>query len=200
MAKIITSDYYLDLEHPSLDNMTDDEFFSFCVQNKNIKIERDENKQILIMAPVGLSGSAQNFEICGQLFSWNKKAKQGIAFDSSAGFYLPDNSMLNPDAAWISNTRWKKVSLEERKKFAYISPDFIIELMSPSDNLKQTKDKMEKWIKNGVKLAWLIHPQKQTAFIYKADGTIKQITGFDKKLSGEDVLKGFVLDLSVLNT
>lgn len=198
MAKIITSDYYLDLEHPSLDNMTDDEFFSFCVQNKNIKIERDENKQILIMAPAGNESSAKNSEINYAIHTWNKKYKEGIVFDSSAGFYLPDTSMRNPDAAWISNARWKKVSPEERKKFANISPDFIIELMSPSDNLKQTKDKMHMWIKNGVKLAWLIHPQKQTAFIYKADGTVKQIAGFDKKLSGENILKGFELDLSVL--
>ncbi len=198
MAKIITADYYLDLEHPSLDNMSDDEFFNFCVQNKNINLERDENHQILIMPPAGNETSAKNVHICVELELWNRKTKAGIVFDSSAGFYLPDTSMRNPDAAWISNDNLKKISLEERKKFSYIAPDFIIELMSPSDNLKQAKEKMEKWIKNGVKLAWLIYPQKQTAFIYKANGTVEEVTGFDNKLSGEDVLQGFQLDLSIL--
>jgi Uma2 family endonuclease len=156
MAKIITADYELDLEVPSLKNMTDDEFFDFCAQNKNVKIERDENHQIYIMAPAGNLSSSQNLEIAGQLFLWNKKTKFGIAFDSSAGFYLPDGSMLNPDAAWINKQTWDNIETEERKKFAYIAPDFIIELMSPSDRLNQAKQKMEKWIKNGVLLGWLI--------------------------------------------
>jgi len=50
MAKIVTANYELDLEVLSLNNMTDDEFFDFCVQNKNVKIERDENDQIYIIA------------------------------------------------------------------------------------------------------------------------------------------------------
>src|SRR5438132_85695 len=110
MAKIVTADYDLDLEVPSLNNMTDEEFFEFCAQNKNVRIERDENNQIYIMAPAGNLSSSNNFEIAGQLFLWNKKTKLGVAFDSSAGFFLPDGSMKNPDAAWISNERWKKIS------------------------------------------------------------------------------------------
>ncbi len=198
MAKIITADYNLELEHPALDNMSDDEFFSFCVQNKNIRIERDENKQILIMAPAGNDSSAKNSKLNLELGLWNKKAKLGILFDSSAGFYLPDTSMRNPDAAWISDERWNQIEKEERKKFAYITPDFIIELMSPSDKLKPAKDKMEKWIKNGVSLAWLIDPENEAVYIYKISGTIDQVNGFDKKLSGENVLSGFELDLSIL--
>ncbi len=198
MAKIITADYNLELEHPALDNMSDDEFFSFCVQNKNIRIERDENKQILIMAPAGNDSSAKNSKLNLELGLWNKKAKLGILFDSSAGFYLPDTSMRNPDAAWISNERWNQIEKEERKKFAYITPDFIVELMSPSDRLKQAKEKMEKWIKNGVFLAWLIDLENETVYIYKPGGIIEQVNGFDKKISGEGVLPGFKLDLSIL--
>ncbi|MEO6329562.1 MAG: Uma2 family endonuclease [Ginsengibacter sp.] len=197
MAKIVTADYELDLEVPSLKNMTDDEFFDFCVQNKNVKIERDENHQILIMAPAGNLASSQNLEIAAQLFLWNKKIKKGIAFDSSAGFYLPDGSMLNPDAAWINKQAWDGIKTEEKKKFAYIAPDFIIELMSPSDRLSQAKLKMDKWIKNGVKLGWLIDPNSEQTFIYRADGTVDKIS-FDKKLSGENVLPGFELDLSII--
>lgn len=198
MAKIVTADYELDLDVPSLKNMTDDEFFDFCVQNKNVKIERDENHQIYIMAPAGNLSSSQNLEIAGQLFLWNKKAKPGIAFDSSAGFYLPDGSMLNPDAAWINKQTWDNIEPEEKKKFAYIAPDFIMELMSPSDRLNQAKQKMDKWIKNGVKLGWLIDVKNPQTFIYRADGTVDKIISFDKKISGEDVLHGFELDLSIL--
>ena len=119
-------------------------------------------------------------------------------FDSSAGFYLPDKSMRSPDAAWISNDRRNQITLEERKKFAYVTPDFIVELMSPSDRLKPAKDKMEGWIKNGVLLGWLIDPDNEMAYVCKTNGTIEEVKGFDKILSGEDILPRFEFDLSIL--
>ena len=72
-----------------------------------------------------------------------------------------------------------------------------MELISPSDRLSQAKNKMTKWIRNGVKLGWLIDPKAQQTFIYRADGTVDKIS-FNEKLSGEDVLPGFELDLSII--
>jgi Uma2 family endonuclease len=198
MAKIVTTDYDIDLEIPSLKDMTDDEFFNFCAQNKKTRIERDENYQIYIMPPVGNNSSAQNSVLNLELGLWNKRHKKGVVFDSSAGFFLPDQSMKSPDAAWISNERWMKIPEEEKKKFAHITPDFVIELMSNSDRLSQLTKKMAKWIENGVLLAWLIVPQSQESFIYRKDGSIDTIKSFDLKLSGEDVLPGFELDLNEL--
>ena len=106
--------------------------------------------------------------------------------------------MKSPDAAWISNERWMKVSAEEKKKFAYIAPDFVIELMSPSDRLSELQTKMEKWIANGVLLGWLIVPKTQQTFIYRKNGSIDIVKGFEKKLSGEDILPEFVLNLEEL--
>jgi len=51
------------------------------------------------------------------------------------------------------------------------------------------------WIKNGVRLAWLIDPKKETTFIYRADGSKEELHGFDRTLSGEDVCTGLELDL-----
>jgi Uma2 family endonuclease len=180
MARIITADYNYELKHPAFDNMSDDEFFSFCVQNKGLNIERDENKQILIMPPEGNDSSAKNSILNFDLFLWNKKTRLAIVFDSSAGFYLSDTSMRNPDAAWISNEKWNRIGKEERKKFTNLTPDFVIELMSASDRLNSAKDKMEKWIKNGVLLAWLIDPKNETVHVYKSSGTMEVVNGFDK--------------------
>ncbi|MEO5650932.1 MAG: Uma2 family endonuclease [Ginsengibacter sp.] len=198
MAKIVTADYDIDLEIPSLKNMSDEEFFNFCAQNKKTRIERDENQQIYIMPPVGNNSSAQNSILIFELVLWNKTYKKGIVFDSSAGFFLPDKSMKSPDAAWISNERWITISTEDKKKFAYIAPDFVIELMSPSDKVSELQTKMKKWIANGVLLAWLIVPETQHAFIYRKDGSTGIIKGFEGKLSGEDVLPEFVLNLESL--
>jgi Uma2 family endonuclease len=189
---------YIPLELPEKESMTEEEFFKFCAANQHIKIERDENHQILIMAPAGLESSYQNGQVYAALNTWNLKEQEGKSFESSAGFTLPDTSVRSPDAAWLSNEKWKSLSAEQKKVFAHITPDFIAEVISPSDNLKQFQHKMQKWIENGVKLGWLIDPKTPTTFIYRADGTISKVTGLDKVLSGEDVLQGFEFDLNVL--
>lgn len=198
MAKILTSEYTLDLVMPQLESMTDDEFFAFCQQNKHIKIERDENHQIIFMPPEGFETATKNFDISLALGNWNKGKKMGVVFGSSAGFTLPDTSMRSPDSGWISNQKWNSLDKEDRRKFAHIAPEFVVELMSPSDNQKDAKAKMQKWIENGVLLAWLIDPKKQEAYIYREDGTISRVEGFNNILGGENVLPGFEFDLAEL--
>lgn len=186
------------LKFPANTQFTDDELFEFCVANKELRIERDEKGQIIIMPPTGSLGSAHNMTVASLLWNWNQKAKSGIVFDSSGGFRLPDKSMRAPDAAWIRKERWEQLSLDEKKKFAPLTPDFIIEVRSESDWLEELQNKMRKWMANGCRLAWLIDPLEQKAYVYKATGLTQTINGFDKTLSGEDVLPGFELDLSVL--
>jgi Uma2 family endonuclease len=198
MAKIVTADYDLDIEIPSLKDMSDEEFFNFCAQNKNARIERDENHRIYIMPPAGLLGSSLNAIVSSLLVQWNLQSGSGKVFESSAGFFLPDKSMRSPDAAWLSNAKWTAIPEKEKLKFSYVVPEFIIEVMSPSDRLPQLRKKMEKWIENGVLLALLIVPQSKQTFIYRIDGSVDIIKSFDAKLSGENVLPGFVLDLNSL--
>lgn len=198
MAKIRTAQYEFDLQYAPFENMTDTEFLHFCEQNKHLSIERDENHHILFMPPVSSDFSEKNSSLSGYLFIWNLKLKLGRTFDSSAGFYLPDTSMRSPDAAWISNERWNALTEEQRKGFAYIAPDFVMELASLTDSMQQLKLKMEKWRDNGVRLGWLIDAKTEIVFIYRADGTISKVEGFDHSLSGEDVLPEFEFELSVL--
>lgn len=199
MAKIITTDYIMNVVMPpQVDYMSDEEFFSFCLENKNIKIERDENHQILFMPPEGNFTANDNFKIALKLGTWIEKNETGIGFGTSVGFTLPDTSVRSPDVAWVSLENWNSVDAKEKEKFARITPDFIIELMSPSDNQKATMEKMEMWRKNGVRLGWLIDPKKRESFIYRIDGTINKVEGFDKILFGEDVLPGFELNLTIL--
>ena len=181
------------------DSMSEKEFFDFCQQNDVWRIERDENKQIIIMPPTTANTGVKNTKILGQLFNWNNKQNLGICFDSSTGFTLPDGSVRSPDASWLIMERWNQLSDDEKDQFTHICPDFVIALKSKSDNLKSLTAKMNKWIKNGCQLAWLIDPDNKTVFIYRKDGTVSKLTGFDSKLSGEKVLPGFELDLSILN-
>lgn len=180
------------------DNLTDDELFEFCVINKDLRIERDANLNIIIMAPVGGASGFFEKKIGYWIEHWLITNNAGISFSSSTGFLLPNGAMRAPDASWLSNERWATVPNEDKEKFLPVVPDFIVEVRSNTDTLKGTKEKMEEWIENGAQLAWLIDKKNEQTFIYRADGTIEKVVGFDKKLSGEDVLKGFELDLSLL--
>lgn len=190
--------YKVPLYLPDKEEMTKEEFFEFCVANKHLRIERDEQNQILIMPPAGGESGRKHIKIATALELWNSKTNLGIAFDSAAGFELPDGSVRSPDAAWITKEKWDNLSAKEKKSFLPFAPDFLAEVMSPSDKLSAAQAKMTKWIQNGTKLAWLIDSKKQVTFIYRADGTVDKIEGFDKRLTGEDVLPGFEFDLSVL--
>jgi Uma2 family endonuclease len=185
---------------PKEDSLTDDELFRICSANKELRIERDEFGQLIIMSPAGSLSSNKNFILNSPFSQWvEANLDLGYAFDSSGGFTLPDKSMRSPDAAWIKKERWEALSSEAQEKFAPICPDFVIELRSNSDSLTELKNKMGKWISNGCSLAWLIDPIEKKACIYKSDQSVVEIDGFDGKLSGENVLLGFELNLSRLS-
>ena len=175
--------------------LDDDKLFELCMKNKDIRFERMPEGELIVMLPVGSEGSARESIIILRIGIWNDKYKLGKVFSSSGGFTLPDGAMRSPDVAFINTERWKALPLLKRKKFAPICPDFVAELRSESDNLQDLKEKMNEWITNGCRLAWLIDPLEEKAYIYRANSDINTIDSFNEKLFGEDVLPNFVLDL-----
>lgn len=179
-------------------SMTDEEFLWFCQENKDLRIERNSRLEILIMSPATSLSGNQSGEISRQLANWSIQNETGISFDSSTGFTLPDRSVFSPDASWGSNQKWNALSQEDKDRFAPVCPEFIIEVRSKSDVLEDLKAKMEVWLKNGAKLAWLIDPREKTAFIYRPGKNVETINGLDKKINGDGPVAGFELDLSLL--
>jgi Uma2 family endonuclease len=180
--------------------MSDDEFFNFCHQNKTLRIERDNKKNIIIMEPTGNESGFYENEINYHLTDWSRKNTEikGITFSPSTGFILPNGATRSPDSSWVELEKWLNLPSTERKKFAHITPEFVVEIRSENDNLNTLKKKMCEWIDNGVRLAWLIDPLEKMSYIYRKNGSVDEIKGFDKTLTGEDVLKGFQFDLKNL--
>ena len=176
--------------------MTDDEFLGFCLENKDLRIERNSNLKIIIMSPDNASSSYSSGAVFGQLYTWNIQSNRGIVFDSSVGFTLPDRSVLSPDASWLSFDKWSTLSEDDKNKFAPVCPEFVIEVRSKSDSLSELQLKMKNWINNGAELAWLIDPRDEVSFIYSAGHAEEKIEGLDKKLYGKGSVAGFELDLS----
>lgn len=178
--------------------MTDDEFYQFCIDNPELRLERNEHQEIIIMSPTATTSGYFNSEVSRQLANWNKQTRLGKTFDSSTGFLLSDGSVRSPDAAWVSDQQWSKLTAEQKKKFAPLCPEFVIEVKSESDNLSDLQKKMQIWISNGCLLAFLIDPELKQSFIYAKNAAVEQVKGFDKQLSGGTVLPEFELDLSEL--
>lgn len=178
--------------HDARPPMTEAEFVAFCGQNPELRIEQDKNGNILIMPPVSFESGNFESEFLADLVHWNRETQLGKTFSPSTLFILPSGEKRMPDAAWIASEKVAQLTTRQRKSFARIVPDFVVEIRSPSDDLQNLKNKMaDSWIANGVRLAWLFDPESQTAWLYRADGTVQEIKGFDAPLSGESVLPGF---------
>jgi Uma2 family endonuclease len=174
--------------------LTDEQFYQLCINNRDLRFERNAQGNIVIMTPVGDESSNRNGRLTQQLFNWSDIDGKGIAFDSSAGFKLVNGATRSPDASWISLDKWQIIPESEREKFSHICPDFVVELMSPSDSLKETQDKMEEYMENGSRLGWLINRKKRQVEIYRQAKDV-EILNNPSNLSGEDILVGFVLNL-----
>jgi Uma2 family endonuclease len=188
----------LPIKLPAYDgSFTDDEFFEFCRQNPELRVERDEDGQIYFQMPTGTKTCIRNLDIAVEIVLWNRQNKAGVVTDSNGGFTLPDTSVRAPDVAWISNERWNSVPEETKDQFARICPDFVIELMSDRDEKYWLPVKMEKYLQNGVRLGWLIDPFQQQTSVYRPDQEPENKM-FTDTLSGEAVLPGFEVNLSKL--
>ena len=181
----------------SVIDMTDDQFFQLCQNNRELRFERNANGELIIMSPAGGETGNRNGRVNQQLFNWTDADGTGIAFDSSTGFKLPNGADRSPDASWIKLERWDALTDEEKRKFPPICPDFVIELLSPSDSLKTTQEKMKEYIDNGVRLGILINRKSRQVEIYR-QGKEVEVLESPATVSGEDVLKGFVLNLGMI--
>jgi len=184
--------------------LTDEQFFQLCIDNRDLRFERTATGELIIMPPASSDTGRRNADLSFQLEGWSRQNKHlGIAFDSSTGFKLPDGSDISPDASWVRRDRWDALTPEQKEKFAPICPDFVVELReaklsrreSTTDSLETLRAKMKVYVKNGARLGWLLDRKNRKVEISR-QGREVEILDAPATLSGEDVLPGFVLDLS----
>jgi len=170
-------------------------FRRLCGANPELRLERTARGVIEAMPPAFGGTGARNAGLTAQVVVWSWKDGTGTAFDSSAGFTLPNGAVRSPDASWIRNERWDALTNEQREEqYSPICPDFVVELRSHSDRMKKLRMKMREYIAQGARLGWLLDPIRGTAEIYRSGRRVERLVK-PATLSGEDVLPGFVLDL-----
>jgi Uma2 family endonuclease len=175
--------------------LSESQFFTLCQQNPDLKIERSGQGELIIMPPTGGETGRKNATLIARLVMWNETYNLGVVFDSSTCFRLPKGGDRSPDLSWLKKERWDSLTPEQQRKFPPLCPDFVLELLSPSDNLSFTQAKMQEYQANGVQLAWLLNPQDQQVEIYRLDYPV-EILFRPRELFGENVLPNFVLNLA----
>ncbi len=174
--------------------LTDERFEQICQSNRDLRFERTSIGELVVMSPAGSETGRQNWGLAGQLWIWHQQTLLGVGFDSSAGFTLPNGAIRSPDLSWIKQERWDTLNTAQKRKFAPICPDFVVELCSPSDRLVEVQAKMQEYLDNGTRLGWLIDPESKSAQIYRQNQRV-EVQNAPNSLSGEDILPGFELDL-----
>lgn len=174
--------------------VTPAQFADLAASNRELRLERTATGELIVNPPTGWQTGKRNRSLIGQLDHWYENYQQGEAFDCNTGFILPNGANRSPDACWVSQERWDALTDEQKDTFPHICPDFVVELRSDSDTLKSLQEKMQEYMENGAKLGWLIDPQNQKVEVYRL-GLEVEVLSNPTKLSGEDVLPDFILDL-----
>jgi Uma2 family endonuclease len=175
--------------------LSDEELYELSLVNRDLRLERSADGEIIIMPPTGGESGRRNADLGIQLGNWAKRDGSGVVFDSSTGFVLPNGAERSPDAAWIRRERWDALSPEQRERFPPLCPDFVIELRSPTDSLPELCAKMEEYRQCGAQLGWLIDPFERRVYVYRPSAGVLTLDE-PETLSAEPVLPGFALDLS----
>ncbi|MBD1871575.1 Uma2 family endonuclease [Cyanobacteria bacterium FACHB-471] len=187
----------LTLKLDSVVRLTDKQFYQLCQDNPELRLERAATGELIVTSPTGGETGKQNFDLVIALGVWNRQTGLGVGFDSSTGFRLPNGSDRSPDVAWIPQAKWDALTSAQRKRFLPLCPDFLVELLSPSDSWEAGEAKMQEYQDNGNRLGWLIDPESRKVAIYRLGQAVEILESPDA-LSGEDVLPGFVLNLQTI--
>jgi len=174
--------------------LTDDQFLALCSINGDLRLERTAEGDLIVMPPTGFTTGTRNSELSRQVGNWAKADGRGLAVGCSTGFKLPNGADRSPDEGWVLRTRLAELTNEQKERFLPLAPDFVIELKSPTDLLKDLHAKMEEYRDCGVRLGWLIDPEKRQVQIYRPGSEVETLEN-PLEVSGEPELPGFVLDL-----
>jgi len=191
------------LQLPEDLRLTPEQFEQVCQANPEAVLELAANGRVLHMTPAGSETSNRNSRLSMRLLLWADQRGGWMVFDSSGGFLLPDGSVLSPDASLVREERWRALTAAERRGFAPLCPDLVVELASPSNdglqNSNALRHKMDLYQANGARLGWLLLPQERAVEIWREgqQGRAERLENATR-LDGGELAEGLGLDLEEL--
>lgn len=146
--------------------------------------------RIIEMAPPGFGHgevSGNGYRHIDDFVRANKLGRVGVG---DVGIYISRNpdTVRGADIAYISNERYAK--RDPALAFLDVAPDLIVEVLSPSNRLSEIIDKLREYFAIGVRLVWLVDPDKKRVYAYRSLTDFRLFEAHDQ-LPGDDVLPGF---------
>jgi Uma2 family endonuclease len=183
---------FLDVRNAVL-HVTPEQFDELCIHNPDLRLELTKDGELIVMPPTGFDTGEKNSGLTAQVRLWNERTKLGRTADSSTlyDFTSIGGGKMSPDVSWVGESRLVGI---DTTKFIAVVPDFVIELRSPSDNLKPLQTKMLEYQRLGVRLGLLLNPPKQQVEIYRP-GKPMELLESPRSIDCDEVLFGFTLNL-----
>jgi Uma2 family endonuclease len=180
--------------------LSDDQFIELCSDNRDFQFELTAQKELLIMTPPGPRTGRRNVGITTNLENWARQDGTGITFANGTLFEFPNGAKRGPDASWVRREKWDNLTDElQEEKIPPLCPDFVVELMSPSDRrpdrFRMLQAKMDEYMANGVRLGWLIDPFQKIVYVYRPGQAVERLQN-PSTLHGDPILPGFVFQTS----
>jgi Uma2 family endonuclease len=94
-----------------------------------------------------------------------------------------------PDISFIAAARLP-LRAQWSEGYVTIPPDLAVEVTSPSDGVYELEEKVDEYLRAGVRLIWVVHPEVRAILVVHGDGSAFRLRA-DGELSGEDVVPGF---------
>jgi Uma2 family endonuclease len=173
--------------------LTEQEFLAWCNKFPDAMVEYTPEETILIMPPTDPESGGRVAEIQFELESWNRPLRKGRVVGPDTGFFFPKGSRRAPDVTWFNLARWQ-AARQPGRRFPTFAPEFVIEVLSPTDRLRPLREKMVEYIDNGVELGWLIDPFERTVEIYRPNREPELLTN-PASVIGDGPVTGFTLPL-----
>lgn len=105
-------------------------------------------------------------------------------------FATDPDTLLIPDLAFVRTDRVPPEN--EQTGLAKVVPDLAIEVLSPDNTAQEMDEKIQIYLRAGVRLVWIVNPKRRSVTVYAADGTVRSVLP-GGVLDGGDVLPGFAL-------
>jgi Uma2 family endonuclease len=179
--------------------LTPEQFALVCAENREAVLELAADGRVIAMTPTGSETGARNSRLEMRLLLWADQQGGWKVCGSSSGFRLPDGSVFSPDASVIRLDRWQALSSTERRSFAPLCPDLVVELASPSDEgprgVGALREKMAAYQANGARLGWLLLPHEQAVEAWPSSGPPRRLEQL-QVLEATPEFPGLVLQLA----
>ena len=155
--------------------------------------------ELLIMSPATLRHEEIGARLLVAMYQFAEQHRLGQVYGGNAGFRLNRLTMYAPDVSFVSKERMRVIRYDP-DKFGSAAPDLAVEILSPSDTVRQTESKIADYFQHGTRLAWLVNPRRLQVRVYRRPGEHTLLEGSQTQLDGGDVLPGFQYSLGQLFT